>query len=141
MEWDIKSSDGDPVENFEISPLRGSVSRSRRQHEEEEYMEGIRRGVLGGACVEDSRRSRLSIGEDMDVAAVVTHGGRWWEPRATSRLAFMVSKAADAAVSEDLKDIRPLMYDGNPPNLDRFLEKLEDWGMTITEDMDPAAAE
>ena len=27
---------------------------------------------------------------------------------------FMVSKAADAAVWEDLKDIRPPVYDGTP---------------------------
>ena len=53
----------------------------------------------------------------------------------------MVSKAADAAVWEDLKDIKPPTYDGNPLNLDRFLEKLDDWGMTVTEDMDPAEAE
>ena len=53
----------------------------------------------------------------------------------------MVSKAADAAVWEDLKDIKPPMYDGNPLNLDRFLEKLEDWGVTVTEDMDHADAE
>ena len=33
------------------------------------------------------------------------------------------------------------MYDGNHLNFDRFLEKLKDWGMTVTEDMDPAAAE
>ena len=37
----------------------------------------------------------------------------------------MVSKVADAAVWEDLKDIKPPMYDGNPLNLDRFLEKLD----------------
>ena len=53
----------------------------------------------------------------------------------------MVSKAADAAVWEDLKDIKPPMYDSNPLNLDRFLEKLDDWGVTVTEDMDPADAE
>ena len=53
----------------------------------------------------------------------------------------MVSKAADAAVWEDLNDIKPPTYDGNPLNLDRFLEKLDDWGMTVTEDMDPADAE
>ena len=53
----------------------------------------------------------------------------------------MVSKAADAAVWEDLKDIKPPMYDGNPLNLDRLLEKLDDWGVTVTEDMDPADAE
>ena len=53
----------------------------------------------------------------------------------------MVSKAADAAVWEDLKDIKPPMYDGNPLNLDRFLEKLDDWGLTVTEDMPHADAE
>ena len=67
--------------------------------------------------------------------------GRRWEPRSTSRPAFMVSKAADAAVWEDLKDIKPPTYDGNPLNLDRFSEKLDDWGMTVTEDMVPADAE
>ena len=53
----------------------------------------------------------------------------------------MVSKAADAAVWEDPKDIKPSTYDGNPLNLDRFLEKVDDWGMTVTEGMDPAEAE
>ena len=52
-----------------------------------------------------------------------------------------VSKAADGAVWEDLKDIRPPMYDGNPLNLDPFLEKLDDRGMTVTEDMERAAVE
>ena len=52
----------------------------------------------------------------------------------------MVSKAAGAAVWEDLKDIKPPTYDGNPLNLDRFLEKLDDWGVTVTEAMDPADA-
>ena len=42
---------------------------------------------------------------------------------------------------EDLKDIKPRTYDGNPLDLDRFLEKLDDSGMTVTEDMDPADAE
>ena len=40
---------------------------------------------------------------------------------------------------EDLKDIKPPTYDGNPLDLYRFLEKLDDWGMTVTED--PADAE
>ena len=53
----------------------------------------------------------------------------------------MVSRAADAAVWEDLKDIKPPMYDGNPLNLDRFLEKLDNWGLTVTEDLPPADAE
>ena len=33
------------------------------------------------------------------------------------------------------------MYDGTPLNLDRFLKKLDDWGVTVTEHMDPADAE
>ena len=53
----------------------------------------------------------------------------------------MVSKAADAAACEDLKDICPPMYDENPVNLDPLLQKLDDWGMTVTEDMDPDKAE
>ena len=75
------------------------------------------------------------------MAAVGVRRGRRWEPRSTSRPAFRVSKAADAAVWEDLKDIKPPMYDGNPLNLERFLEKLDDWGVTVTEDTDPADAE
>ena len=59
----------------------------------------------------------------------------------TSRPEFMVFKAADAAVWDDLKDIRRPFYDRQPLNLDRFLEELDNWGMTVTEDMDPAAAE
>ena len=53
----------------------------------------------------------------------------------------MVSRAADAALWEDLKDIRPPMYNGNPLNLDRFLEKLEHCRMTFAEEIDPVAAE
>ena len=37
----------------------------------------------------------------------------------------MISTAADAAAWEDLKDIRPPMYDGSSLNLNRFLEKLD----------------
>ena len=104
-------------------------------------MEGVRREHLGSAYMEEPRRSHMDTVEEMEVAAVGVRGGRRWEPRWTSRPAFMVSKAADAAVWEDLKDIKPPTYDGNPLNLDRFLEKLDDWGMTVTEDMDPADAE
>ena len=104
-------------------------------------MEGVRREHLGSAYMEEPRRSHMDTAEEMEVAAVGVRGGRRREPRSTSRPAFMVSKAADAAVWEDLKDIKPPTYDGNPLNLDRFLEKLDDWGMTVTEDMDPAVAE
>ena len=104
-------------------------------------MEGVRREHLGSAYMEEPGRSHTDTVEEKELAAVGVRGGRRREPRSTSRPAFMVSKAADAAVWEDLKDIKPPMYDGNPLNLDRFLEKLDDWGLTITEDMDPADAE
>ena len=104
-------------------------------------MEGVRREHLGSAYVEEPRPGHADTGEEMELAAVGVRGRGRWEPRSTSRPAFMVSKAADAAVWEDLKDIKPPMYDGNPLSLDRFLEKLNDWGVTVTEDMDPADAE
>ena len=133
MEWDLNGPDGDLMEEFLISPPRGLASQSSWQCEDEEYIEGLRRGVLGGAYVEEPRRSRSDFEEEMDVAAVGTHGGRRWEPQSTSRLAFMASKATDAAVWEDLRDIRAPMYDGDPLNLDRFLLKLDNSGMTVTE--------
>ena len=91
-------------------------------------MEGVRREHLGSAYMEEPRRRHRDSMEEMEVAAVGVRGRGRWEPRSTSRPAFMVSKAADAAVWEDLKDIKPPMYDGNPLNLDRFLEKLERLG-------------
>ena len=103
----MEGPDGDPMEDFGITLTPRNASRSRRHREEEEYMEGERRGVLGGAYVGERRRSSVHIKEAMDVAAAGTHGGRRWEPWSTSRPAFMVSKAADAALWEDLKDIRP----------------------------------
>ena len=51
--------------------------------------------------------------EEMDVVAVGTGGGRQREPRSSSRPAFMVSKAANVALWEDLKDIRPPKDEGN----------------------------
>ena len=142
-DWNIDGGD-DPMEDFGITPPRGerqeAAAWKRRHGREELYMESARRGVLCGAYVEEPQRSRMDIEEEMDVAAVETHGGRRWEPWSSSQLAFIVSKAADAALSEDLKDIRPPVYDGNTLNLDRFLEKLDDWGMTVIEDMDPAEA-
>ena len=104
-------------------------------------MEGVRREHLGSAYMEEPQRSHADTGEEMEVAAVGVRGRDRWEPPSTSRPAFMVSKAVDAAVWEDPKDIKPPIYDGNPLNLDRFLEKLDDWGVTVTEDMDPADAE
>ena len=144
VEWEIGGGEED-LEEFGITPPRGvrreAAERSRRRREEEAYMEGVRREHLGSAYMEEPRRGHIDTAEEMEVAAVGVRGGRRWEPRWTSRPVFMVSKAADAAVWEDLKDIRPPTYDGNPLNLDRFLEKLDDWGMTVTEDMDPAEAE
>ena len=147
VEWDVgEGEDLDlDLEEFDISPPRGvrreAAERSRRRRDEEAYMEGVRREHLGSAYMEEPRCSHRDTMEEMDVAAVGVRGRGRWEPRSTSRPAFMVSKAADAAVWEDLKDIKPPMYDGNPLNLDRFSEKLDDWGVTVTEDMHPADAE
>ena len=147
VEWDVGGGEDLDLdlEEFDISPPRGvrreAAERSRRRRDEEAYMEGVRREHLGSAYMEERRRSHRDSMEEMDVAAVGVRGRGRWERRSTSRPAFMVSKAADAAVWEDLKDIRPPMYDGNPLNLDRFLEKLDDWGVTVTEDMNPADAE
>ena len=144
VEWDVDGGEED-LEEFGISQPRGvrraAPERSRRRRDEEAYMEGVRREHLGSAYMEEPRRSHANTGEEMEVAALGACGRGRWEPRSTSRPAFMVSKAADAAVWEDLKDIKAPMYDGNPLNLDRFLEKLDDWGVTVTEDMDPADAE
>ena len=53
--------------------------------------------------MEEPRLSHMVTAEEMEVAAVGVPRGRRWEPRSTSRPAFMVSKAADAAVLEDSK--------------------------------------
>ena len=145
VEWDVgEGEDLDldlDLEEFDISPPRGvrreAAERSRRRRDEDAYMDAVRREHFGSAYVEEPRRSHRDSMEEMDVAAVGVRGRGRWEPRSTSRPAFMVSKAADAAVWEDLKDIKPPMYDGNPLNLDRFLEKLDDWGLTVTEDLLP----
>ena len=141
VEWDVGGGEED-LEEFGITPPRGVRGEAaERGRDEEAYMEGVRREHLGSAYMEEPQRSHMDTVEEMELAAVGVRGGRRWEPRSTSRPAFMVSKAADAAVWEDLKDIKPPTYDGNPLNLDRFVEKLNDWGMTVTEDMDPADAE
>ena len=143
MEWDVGGGE-ESLEEFGITPPRGvrqeGAEHSCRRRDEEVYMEGVRREHLGSAYMEEPRRSHMDTAEEMEVAPVGVRRGHRWEPRLTLRPAFMVSKAADAAVWEDLKDIKPPTYDGNPLNLDRFLEKLDDWGMTVTEDMDPAEA-
>ena len=41
MEWDFEDPDGDPVEDFGISRPQRSASWSRRQREEEQYLEGV----------------------------------------------------------------------------------------------------
>ena len=144
VEWDVGRGEED-LEEFGITPQRGvrreAAERSRLRRDEEGYMEGVRREHLRSAHMGEPRLSHMDTVEEMEVAAVGVRGGRRWEPRSTSQPAFMVSKAADAAVWEDLKDIKPHTYEGNPLNLDRFLEKLDDRGMTVTEDMHPAEAE
>ena len=144
VEWYVGGCEED-LEEFSITlprrVRREAAERSCRRRDEVAYMEAVRREHLGSAYMEEPRRSHMDTVEEMEVAAVGVRGGRQWEPRLTSRPAIMVSKAADAAVWEDLKDIKPPTYDGNPLNLDRFLEKLDDWGRTVTEDMDPAEAE
>ena len=122
---------------YDGRPLNAAAGAVKRRHTWKEY--GFQH--LGSAYMKEPRHSHADTVEEMEVAAVGVRGGRRWEPRSTSRLAFMVSKAADAAVWEDQKDIKPLMYDSNPLNLDPFLEKLDDWGVTVTEDMEPADAE
>ena len=133
------------LEEFGIVPPRAVrwevAERSRRRCDEEAYIEGVRREHLGSAYMDERRHSHTDTVEEMEVAAVGVLGGRRWEPRSTSRPAFVVSKAADAAVWGDLIDIKPPTYNGNPLNLDLFLEKLDDWGLTVTEDMDPPDAE
>ena len=144
MEWDIGGGEED-LEKFGITAPRGvrreAAEGSRRRRDEEAYIEEVPREHLGSAYMEEPRRGHMDTAEEMEVAAVGVRGGRRWEPWSTSRPAFMVAKAADAAVWEDLKDIKPPTYDGSPLNLDRFLEKLDDWGMTVTEDTDPGEAE
>ena len=147
VEWDVGGGEDLDLdlEEFGITPPRGvrreAAERSCRRRDEEAYMEGVRHEDLGSAYMEEPRCSHADTGEEMEVVAVGVRGRGRWEPRSTSRPAFMVSKAADAAVWEHLKDIKPPMYDGNPLNLERFLEKLDDWGVTVTEDMDPADGE
>ena len=111
VEWDVGGGEDLDLdlEEFDISPPRGvrreAAERSRRRRDEEAYMEGVRREHLGSAYMEEPRRSHRDSKEEIDVAAVGVRGRGRWEPRSTSRPAFMVSKAADAAVWEDLKDI------------------------------------
>ena len=132
VEWDVgEGEDLDlDLEEFNISPPRGvrreAAERSRQRRDEEAYMKGVRREHLGSGYMEGPRRSHRDSVEEMDVAALGVRGRGRWEPRSTPRPAFMVSMVADAAVWEDLKDIKPPMYDGNPLNLDRFLENLDD---------------
>ena len=100
VEWDVGGGDDLDLdlEAFDISPLRGvrreAAERSRWRRDEEAYMEGVRREHLGSAYMEEPRRSHADTGEEMEVAAVGVRGRGRWEPRSTSRLAFMVSKAA-----------------------------------------------
>ena len=97
VEWDVgKGEDLDlDLEEFDISPPRGvrqeAAERSRRRRDEDAYMEEVRREHFGSAYIEEPRRSHRGSIEEMDVAAVGVRGRRRWEPRSTSRPAFMVS--------------------------------------------------
>ena len=135
--WTWRSSTSARRVVYDGRPLNAAAGAVMRMRTWMQY--GVNN--FGSAYVEEPRRSHRDSMEEMDVAAVGVRGRGRWEPRSTSRPAFMVSKAADAAVWEDLKDIKPPMYDGNPLNLDRFLEKLDDWGLAVTEDQPPADAE
>ena len=115
VEWDVGGGEDLDLdlEESDISLPRGvrreAAERSRRRRDEEAYMEGVRREHLGSAYMEEPQRGHADTGEEMEVAAVGVRGRGQWDPRSTSRPAFMVSKAADAAVWEDLKDIKPPM--------------------------------
>ena len=148
VEWDVgEGEDLDlDLEEFDISPQRGvrqeAAELSRRRREEDAYMERVRREHFGSAYVEEPRRSHR---DSMEGDGRGGRGSPWARPMGTSgrprgRRSWSL-RAADATVWEDLKDIKPPMYDGNPLNLDRFLEKLDDWGLTVTEDLPPADAE
>ena len=101
MGWGVGGCQED-LEEFGITLPRGvrreAAERGRRRRDEEVYMERVWREHLGSAYMEEPRRSHMYTAEEMEVAAVGFRGGRRWEPRSTSRPAFMVSKAADAAV-------------------------------------------
>ena len=113
VEWDVgEGEDLDlDMEEFDISPPRGvrreAAERSRRRRDEDAYMDAVRREHFGSCVRGGSTRSHRDSMEEMDVAAVGVRGRGPWEPRSTSRPAFMVSKAADAAVWEDLKTSSP----------------------------------
>ena len=101
MEWDVGGGEDLDLdlEEFGITLPRGvrqeAAQRSRRRRDEEAYMEGVRREHLGSAYMEEPRRGHADTGEEMEVAAVGVRGRGRWEPRSTSRLAFVVSKAAE----------------------------------------------
>ena len=108
--WDIGGGEED-LEEFGITPprkvQREAAERSWRRRDEEAYMEGVRREHFGSAYMEEPRRGHMDTAEEMEVAAVGDSGGRRWEPQLTSRPAFMVSKAAAAAVWEEPNDKNP----------------------------------
>ena len=117
--WDVGAGEED-LEDFGITPPRGvqreAAESSCPRLDEEVYMEGVPRAHLGSAYMEEPR-----------VATWIPRR-RWeWQPWESLGDADgnLGRPPADAAVWEDLKDIKPSTYDGNPLNLDRFFEKLE----------------
>ena len=76
MDWDIGGPKSNPMEDLGIGPQQRLASRSRGQRKEKEYMEGVRGGVPGRAYVEEPQRTCLDLEEEMDIAAVGSHGRR-----------------------------------------------------------------
>ena len=134
VEWDVGGGEDLDLDlqEINISPPRGvrqeAAERSCRRRDEEAYMEGVRREHLGSAYMEEPRRGNADTGEEMEVAAVGVRGRGGCKPRSTSQPAFMVSKAADAAVWEDLKDIKPPMVQWQPPQPRPLLGEAERLG-------------
>ena len=85
--WTWRSSTSSPprwcTTGRPLNAAAGAVMRMRN-------MDAVRREHFGSAYVEEPRRSHRDSMEEMDVAAVGVRGRGRWEPRSTSRPAFMV---------------------------------------------------
>ena len=72
VDWDIGGGEKD-LEEFGITPPRGvrreAAERSCWHRDEEAYMEGVRRGHFGSACMEEPRRGHMNTVEEMEVQA------------------------------------------------------------------------
>jgi len=109
-------------DNFGITPPRRIADRQRR--DQDEYMDDARRHLRLTTYNDPEEEA-----EEMDVRAVGSQrrwGSERWEPRSGPRTGFMASKTTDAVTWDDLKDVRPPKYSGNPLELDTFLEKFDE---------------